>query len=177
MIHTRISTRFPPVTYDPDEQDTWLPCSRAFLAVLATYHTTGGTLRASDLSRLLTLRRTCNSGNLDELMQERQIFGFPWNDSTWIPMFQFDGRDLAVKSAVSHVRIELGLEFDDWSIASWFARRNVRIDDLRPVEVLEVSPQAVLDAARADCLIGFDAAAGRHALQHASSGKSQGAAA
>ncbi len=129
------------------------PNSRGFAAVLAAYRATGGTVRGDDLGRLMEDHRLGDFLSLARLIASRQVFTFEWRDSFWIPMFQFDQRDLSVKKGSRQVLAELASVFDGWTLAAWFAQPNSWLNDRRPVDLLDSHPASVLAAARVDRFI------------------------
>ena len=68
-------------------------------------------------------------------------------------MFQFDLNDLSVRPGLQQVLAELSGEFDDWSLAAWFAEPNSWLDDQRPVDLIATDLRSVVEAARADRFI------------------------
>nr|MDQ2734733.1 hypothetical protein [Pseudomonadota bacterium] len=82
-----------------------------------------------------------------------EVFGVEWQGATWVPMAQFEFRNLSWKPALHQVRSELGYRLDDWGVASWLARRNDRLVRHRPIDLLDTDLLAVLQAARADRFI------------------------
>ena len=127
-----------------------LPSSGGFAALLAAYRTTGGTARGEDLARLLQDRLQGGCASLAKLIASGLVFGFEWRRTLWIPMFQFDLRDLSVTAEPRQVLDELADKFDGWALAAWFAQGNAWLDGRRPVDVLNVDLPMVLNAARAD---------------------------
>lgn len=137
----------------PDEDAGNSPSDRDFAAMRAAYRATGGIARGDDLARLLEDRRCGDGASLARLITCNAVFGFEWRRDFWIPMFQFELRDLSLKSAPRQVLAELCAEFDGWTLATWFAQPNCWLNDLRPVDVLDSDLPAVLEAARADRFI------------------------
>lgn len=129
------------------------PDSRGFAAVLAAFRTTGGTVRGDDLGRLMEDHRLGDFLSLARLIVSRQVFAFEWRDTFWIPMFQFDQRDLSVKKGSRQVLAELASVFDGWTLAAWFAQPNSWLKDRLPVDLLDSHPGSVLAAARVDRFI------------------------
>lgn len=129
------------------------PTSPKFAALLLAYRATGGTARGDDVARLLEDHGLNNFIGLARLMACNAVFGFEWRNTIWIPMFQFDLRDLSVRPATRMILTELGAGFDGWKRAAWFARPNTRLDDRPPVDVLGSELPQVLSAARADRFI------------------------
>ncbi|MEO7129471.1 MAG: hypothetical protein ABI040_11525 [Rhodoferax sp.] len=147
-----------------EEENTWSPGIRAFVAMRATYRISGGMLRAENLAQLLEAHSRKGASSLDNLLASRAVYGFHWHESMWIPMFQFDPDKLSVNHPASRVREALGPDFDDWSLASWFTRKNPKLENRRPVDLLKTGYPELMQAAREDCAVGFDASAGRHAV-------------
>jgi hypothetical protein len=80
--------------------------------------------------------------------QERKVFAVPFNGRNIFLAFQFgpDGHPLQVIRAILE-RLD-GLS--DWDIAAWFVMTNSRLDNQRPLDVLEQSPDLVVEAASID---------------------------
>jgi len=130
-----------------------LPSSRGFAALLATFRTTGGTAKGDDLARLLEDHGIGDFIGLARLIAAGDMFGFEWRGTLWIPMFQFELRDLSIKPAPRAVLAELGAEFDGWARAAWFAQPNCWLHDRAPVDMLDTDLAEVLGAARTDRFI------------------------
>jgi hypothetical protein len=139
-----------------------LPTSHGFAALLAAYRASGGTARGDDVARLLKDHGSGDFIGLARLIASGAVFGFEWRKTLWIPMFQFELRDLSVKSAASRVLKQLGAGLDGWSSAAWFARPNSRLNYRAPVDLLATHLSEVLEVARTDRPIGVGS--GRHAI-------------
>ena len=129
------------------------PTSGGFAALLAAYRSSGGTARGDDLARLLQDRLRGGCISLAKHISCGDVFGFEWRRTLWIPMFQFDLRDLSVTAEPRLVLHELANKFDGWSLATWFAQGNSWLGGRRPVDVLGVDLPTVLNAARADRIV------------------------
>jgi hypothetical protein len=127
-----------------------LPTRRGFTALLAAFRATGGTARGDDVARLLEDHGLGDFIGLAKLIANGDVFGFEWRGELWIPMFQFELRDLSVKPATQHVLAELGSGFDGWSCAAWFARPNSCLNFHTPVDLLATRLPDVLEAVRTD---------------------------
>lgn len=126
------------------------PNSRGFAALLSAYRASGGTLRGDEMARLLQARQRGDFVSLDRLMVSGEVFGFDWNHAWWVPMFQFEPRDLSIKFGVRRVLAELLAVFDHWALAAWFAQPNALLQGWRPIDLLDANGPAVFAAARAD---------------------------
>ena len=129
------------------------PSDREFVEMLASYRASGGIVRTDGLARLLKDRPRVRMASLASLICAGEVFGFEWRRSYWLPMFQFEPRHLAVRSAPRQVIAELTADFDGLALALWFAQPNSWLHDLRPVDLLHSKLNDVLDAARADRFI------------------------
>lgn len=126
------------------------PADRAFNLMRAAYWPSGGIARSGDLARLLEDLRCDDYSSLVRLVKSRRVFGFEWQQEFWVPMFQFELRDLSLKSRQLAVLDQLVGIFDGWSLAAWFADPNAWLAGQRPVDLLDTDLPAVLAAARAD---------------------------
>jgi hypothetical protein len=92
-----------------------------------------------------------NQGDtLAKLIVSNDVFAFEWRDALWVPMFQFELRDLSVREGSRKVLAELMPVFHGWALAAWFARRNSWLNDRSPVDTLDSNLTAVLETARVD---------------------------
>ncbi len=130
-----------------------LATDQEFSAMRSAYQASGGTACGDDLAHLLQDHHCGDFASLARLIVSGAVFGFEWQHTFWIPMFQFELRDLSVKPGPQQVLAELAAEFDGWTLALWFAEPNARLNGRRPVDLLDSNLPAVLDAARADRFI------------------------
>jgi len=126
-----------------------VPSGRGFIALLEAFRATGGTAPGEIVGRLLEEHQVGNAVSLAKLIYTGQAFGFEWRDSLWIPMFQFDANDLALKASAQNVRAELPSLWSGWQVASWFAAPNARLDGHSPADRFDSDLEAVLKAAQA----------------------------
>lgn len=124
-----------------------------FNALRHAFRPSGGIARGDDLARLLEDHRCGDFISLARFIAQHEIFAFQWRDSFWIPMFQFDLKDLSIREGPHRVLAELESVFDGWALAMWFAQRNWWLHEHRPVDLLESDLDSVLQAARADRFI------------------------
>ena len=130
-----------------------LPTGDGFAALMATYRATGGIARGDDLARLLEDHGLGDFVGLAKLIASNEVFGFRWRDTLWIPMFQFELRDLSIKPSTRLVLMQLGSRLDGWARAAWFAQPNSWLNDRRPVDRVDSHLADVLRAARIARLI------------------------
>ena len=138
-----------------DGDITLLPSARGYDAMLAAFRVTGGIARGDDLARLLEYLQRGDFVALARRLVSREVCGFEWHESFWVPMFQFELRDLSIKPGPQRVLAELAAELDGWNRAAWFARPNTWLDEQRPVDLLDSDLAAVLEAARTDRFVAL----------------------
>lgn len=154
--HAFSKHNLPPSAPKPAEDRparTRLPTDRDYLHMREAYCGSGGTVRRDALARVLHGCDGAHDQTLGKLLVTHDIFSFVWREVHWVPMFQFDLRDMSVKSRPQRVVAELAEVFDGWALAMWFSQPNHWLRNRRPVDVLDVSLTAVLRAARADRFI------------------------
>jgi hypothetical protein len=132
------------------EASSFAATAAAFRAIDEACRPTGGLACGDDLARLLEDRSGGDFVTLARMLSTREVFGLRWRGTFWIPIFQFDLRDLSLKPVPKSVRDALGRSFDDWELAGWFTSPNLWLRGRAPVGLLDSDPLAVLEAARAD---------------------------
>ena len=125
------------------------PSDTGFAAMLDGFRSSGGTSSGADLGLLLARHDHGDFISFARLLVAGELFAFEWRHTLWIPMFQFDQRDLSTKHDVQRVRAALPASFSGWSLAGWFARPNALLGARRPADVMATDIAAVLLAARA----------------------------
>jgi hypothetical protein len=125
------------------------PNARGFVALLEAFRATGGTAPGEIVGRLLDEHQVGHAGSLARLVDTGQVFGFEWRASLWIPMFQFNPDDLALKAGAQRARAELPPQWSGWRVASWFVAPSARLDGRCPADVLDLHLESVLQVARA----------------------------
>jgi len=123
------------------------PSSAGFVFLLLAYRASGGMLNGEDLGQILTAYPQPDDASMAELIATRTLFFFTWRGVVWVPMFQFELRDLTIRAECRPIFSELEKSFDDWGAASWLVQPNFCLDERRPIDLLESNFHAVLDAA------------------------------
>ncbi len=126
------------------------PESHSFVGMLAAFRPTGGTARGDDLARLLAEHQRGDFVSLARCMASGEIFSFCWRGCTWIPMFQFDLKDLSIRFRPLQIREELPGFYSGWEQAAWFARGHYLLDGRSPVDLLDSDFSRVIEAARCE---------------------------
>lgn len=148
-----VAHRGVPLWPPPPQEPGCVSADRQFVAMTATYRPSGGIARGDALVRRLEERQWGDCLSLARLIVSRDIFSFEWNETFWVPMFQFDRGTLSVRAASRQVLGELAADFDGWSLALWFAQPNAWLHQRRPVDQLDTNLPQVLEAAQADRFI------------------------
>ena len=117
--------------------------------MIGIYSASGGTTTANNLALLLEER---NKGNFVSVVQHiamRDIVSYEWRSHCWIPLFQFDIRNMGIKQEVRRVSQVLFPVFDNAMLAMWFTEPNAWLKGRRPVDWIDSHFSDVLYAARA----------------------------
>lgn len=120
-----------------------------FNAVVEAYRASGGCLCSHELARRLEQSREAYLMSLEKLIAARMVFAFEWRGRWWVPMFQFHDSNLRLRPASELAVAELSAWLGGWALATWFARPRATLKNLRPVDLLDSNPDAVVQAARA----------------------------
>ena len=125
-----------------------VPSGRSFIALLQAFRATGGTAPGEIAGPLLEEHQVGSAVSLAKRIYTGQVFGFEWRASLWIPMFQFDADDLALKAHAQRVRAQLPSQWSGWALVTWFAGPNGRLGGRHPVDMLDADLDAVMRAAQ-----------------------------
>lgn len=125
------------------------PNSKGFVSLLMAYRASGGTLNGEELIQLLVEHRQADYAAAARLIASSQVFGFTWRSKLWVPMFQFELRNLTIRPECHLILSELAKSFDEWGTATWFAHPNSWLNDRKPIDVLDADFHTVLSAASA----------------------------
>lgn len=118
--------------------------------VLHAYERTGGLWSSDEVSRMLRRRTAQPVSLLARWIVDTLVISLAWRGEYLLPAFQFDVGHATVRRPVFAVLEALDGTFKDLDLASWFALPNAHLDDAAPVDVIELDPDAVLEAARAE---------------------------
>jgi hypothetical protein len=126
------------------------PQDSLFIALLNGFRSSGGLQR---LSVLQATRRDAWSTDVTEALParvaDRKVLGIAWSYQAWVPEFQFDAHG-ATKWLAAAVFLELTPSHDPWELATWFVTPCTWLQHVRPIDLLDLAPARVLEAARAD---------------------------
>jgi hypothetical protein len=126
------------------------PQDSPFIALLNGFRSSGGLHRLSALR--VTRRDTWSTDVIQALparVADRSVLGITWNHQAWVPDFQFDGHG-AIRQPAASAFTELTPSHDPWELATWFVTPSTWLQHVRPIDLLEMAPARVLEAARAD---------------------------
>jgi hypothetical protein len=104
-----------------------------FVALQNAYRASGGLASGNELATRLHVNGEGGYAKLARWILSHQAFSFAWNEDFWLPMFQFDPRDLSLTQGLRPVLAELGDVMDGWALAAWFAEPNDALQGHSPV--------------------------------------------
>jgi hypothetical protein len=137
-----------PAALDPErDQD--------FMEMLSTFRNTGGVARGDEVVDMLRAAHSFDVSHLARAIVNREVLSFEWHDELWLPLFQFDLKDMSLREAPRRVAAELACAFDGWALAQWFATPNSWLAGRMPVEVIGDYPADVFHAARTDRFVAM----------------------
>jgi hypothetical protein len=125
--------------------------SQGFIRMLEAYQAFGGCMRGDDLALMLADHCRGDFRTLARMLVAGEVFGFNWRNTLWVPMFQFDLRDLSARPALRPLLGELAT-LGSWQVASWLVQPNQRLHEHTPLSLLDSQLSDVLHAAHAERL-------------------------
>jgi len=124
-----------------------------FVSMLPAFRATGGLATGDELGVKLDRLQHAGMSNLARKVAGGELICFDWHNSLWLPMFQFNPQTLEMDAMVHQIFCEISGIMDGWEITQWFARPHAALGGAMPVERLNGSVEALLNAARSDRLI------------------------
>ena len=135
----------PIVTLRRADMALWVDDAR-FLGLLAAYRTSGGLATGYEIT---ARRPRTGLSELARAIAAREVIGMEWGGQRWLPLFQFERGDVAVRAPVRLLVGELAGLLDDGDLAQWFVQPNGWLDGAQPLHLLDSDFARVHDAARA----------------------------
>lgn len=126
---------------------------REFLEMRGCYAEHGGLTNGDDIARDIGRHVQQPISVVAHWIVERRIVSIAWRSRILIPRFQFTADGGEVRAVVRGSIAQLGSVFNDWEIARWFAEPNSWLHDMKPLELVGIDDQAVIDSARADYFV------------------------
>ncbi len=105
-----------------------------------------GALTSSEVAEMAGSEAKNRAALANRWKQEGRIFSVTRHGVTLFPGFQFDEQGRP-KPVIAEVVRALGSESSDWELALWFVSRTGWLGGRRPVDLLELEPQVVIEAA------------------------------
>jgi hypothetical protein len=128
--------------------------TRKMITVELAYRRHGGIVSADEVVNMLSERDHRQPlSRVARWLVAGSVVSFGWQARAWLPLFQFDPREMGVRPEVTAVIRELSGIFDEWELVSWFASPNTWLGNMAPVAAMTSLPAAVIEAARADRFI------------------------
>jgi hypothetical protein len=121
-----------------------------FVNLLNAFRESGGLARANEVASQFQRRSAQDISVLGGLLLKRQAIAFEWHSKLWMPLFQFNPSDMSLRAGLADILAELVVVYNDWDLASWFAKPNPWLSEGLPADTLAVAAPQVLWAARAE---------------------------
>lgn len=151
VLHTNPASPMRPAPADPATTTPFgLRSDAAFLRLLSAFRGHAGLARGDEVARLMTERNGGGTASLARQMVAGDLIWFAWQSEHWLPMFQFDRRDMSLRSGVRCALGELRGVYDGWELSMWFAEPHAWLDGRRPLDVIDDDVDALVEAARVD---------------------------
>lgn len=118
-----------------------------FLQLLAAYRASGGLAPGAEIAA-----RQPGGGisGLGRLIAAKKVLSFEWSATTWLPVFQFQSGQIALREGVREVLEALSCPaLDGWDMAQWFVQPSGLLAGAAPLALLGADTPAVIEAARA----------------------------
>lgn len=117
-----------------------------FLDLLSAYRRFGGLATGAEIA---ARRPHTGLSDLARAIAARDVVSLDWSGQRWMPVFQFEHGDLAVRAPVRRLVDELAGVLDDADVAQWFVEPNAWLGDAAPLLCIDTDYPRVHDAARA----------------------------
>jgi hypothetical protein len=108
-----------------------------FRDLCESFRATGGIARADDLARLLEDFQCGNFASLARRIASHEILSFSWRGMHWVPMFQFDLRDLSLRPGPQQLLEACGTKCDGWALSCWLATPSDELGGEPPLDILD----------------------------------------
>jgi hypothetical protein len=131
------------------EEEDWQRNLR-FVSLLNAFRESGGLARANEVASQFQRRSNQDISVLGGWLLKRQVIGFEWHSKLWMPLFQFNPSDMSLRTGLADILAELVVVFNDWDLASWFARPNPWLSEGLPADALATAATQVHWAAQAE---------------------------
>jgi hypothetical protein len=121
-----------------------------FLFVQQSFRGAGGVASGDQVAYMLRERIEQPVSVVARWIVGREVVCYEWRSQTMLPLFQFDLSQAALRPSIAGVTRELRGVYADRCMALWFVEPNLWLDGATPLQMIELEPDAVLQAARAD---------------------------
>lgn len=121
-----------------------------FVNLLNAFRESGGLAQGNEVASQFQRRNAQDISVLGGWLVKRHAIGFEWHSKLWVPLFQFNPSDMSLRAGLADILAELVVVYNDWDLASWFAKPNPWLSEGLPADVLAVAAPQVLCAARAE---------------------------
>lgn len=130
----------------PRRMDVAASSDAHFIALLNAYRATGGLATGPEIA---ARQPSTGLSTLGRAITARTVISLDWGGQRWLPLFQFEPGDLAVRLPVRALIAELSDVLDDWELADWFVEPNDWLRGAAPLQCVDADFDRVYDTARA----------------------------
>lgn len=130
----------------PRRMDVAAGSDAHFIALLNAYRASGGLAAGPEIT---ARQPSTGLSTLGRAITSRTVISLDWNGQRWLPLFQFEPGDLAVRAPVRALIDELSDVLDDWELADWFVEPNAWLHGAAPLPCVDTDFARVHDTARA----------------------------
>ncbi len=121
-----------------------------FIGMLNAYRPSGGLARAQEVAAKCQPGMRMSKNILANWMFRRKVICFEWQSKIWMPLFQFNLRDMTLQPSLGDALSELVGVLDSWAVANWFSQPNAWLAGAIPADAWATSAPEVIQAARAE---------------------------
>lgn len=91
-----------------------------FIGMLDAYRQSGGLARLQELANLRSSGEPIDLAKLATCISRRELICFEWQSYAWLPLFQFDLRDMTLRPQLQRIVVQLSCVYNPWEVAFWF---------------------------------------------------------
>lgn len=107
-----------------------------------------GALTSQDVAELSQSQAKNRAAHAHRAKTENKLFAVEYQGDQRYPAFQFDAQTGKPKPIIKQMLELLNSQWSGWQLALWFVTPNGYLDDQTPMDRLDASPEAVMEALR-----------------------------
>lgn len=107
-----------------------------------------GALTSQEVAELSQSQAKNRAAHAHRAKTENKLFAVEYQGDQRYPAFQFDAQTGKPKPIIKRILETLNGQWSGWQLALWFVTPNGYLDDQTPMDRLDASPEAVMEALR-----------------------------